>query len=168
AVKENEVPASVTAGGSYDLVIYCADCGNEVSRTTVYTDPISTEGHVPGEAVRENEVPATCSAGGSYDLVYYCTDCGIEITRTTVYTEPTQHEYGEQVIDREPTATEPGLAHRACIHCGDVIEFEIPAGTTGGGTDVVESGKIVSSGSFIERILAFFRKIIEFFANLSI
>ena len=36
-VKENEVAASCTVEGSYDEVIYCAECGEEVLRTHIIT-----------------------------------------------------------------------------------------------------------------------------------
>ena len=34
-VIENEVPATCTAAGSYDSVVYCSECGAELSRETV-------------------------------------------------------------------------------------------------------------------------------------
>ena len=34
-VIENEVPATCTAAGSYDSVVYCSECGEEISRETV-------------------------------------------------------------------------------------------------------------------------------------
>ena len=34
AVKENEVAATCTAEGSYDSVVYCTVCGEELSRTS--------------------------------------------------------------------------------------------------------------------------------------
>lgn len=40
AVKENEVAATVKAEGSYDSVIYCSACGEELSRDTVKTDKL--------------------------------------------------------------------------------------------------------------------------------
>ena len=35
AVRENEVPATCTEAGSYDSVVCCAECGEEISRETV-------------------------------------------------------------------------------------------------------------------------------------
>ena len=34
AVKEKETPATCTTAGSYDSVVYCSDCGEELSRET--------------------------------------------------------------------------------------------------------------------------------------
>lgn len=42
-VKKNETPATCTESGSYDEVVYCSDCGNELSRKTIETNPL---GHV--------------------------------------------------------------------------------------------------------------------------
>ena len=39
-VQENVVPATYKAGGSYDSVVYCSECGEEISRETITTDPI--------------------------------------------------------------------------------------------------------------------------------
>ena len=61
AVTENEVAASCTTDGSYDSVVYCTDCGEELSRETVtvpatghtYVDGVCTVcGHV--EKVAQN------------------------------------------------------------------------------------------------------------------
>ena len=80
AVRENEVPASCSEEGSYDEVIYCTECKQELSRTNKKIDKIA---HTPGEAVKENEVAPTKETAGSYDEVIYCTECNEEISRTT-------------------------------------------------------------------------------------
>ena len=43
AVQENVVAATYKAGGSYDSVVYCSECGEEISRETVNTDPIALD-----------------------------------------------------------------------------------------------------------------------------
>lgn len=67
-VQENVVPASCTEGGSYDSVVYCSECGEELSREHVDTDP---NGHnltfIP-------EVPATETATGT-KAHYKCETC---------------------------------------------------------------------------------------------
>ena len=81
-MRENEVPATCYAEGSYDEVIYCSveECKHEISREK---KSIEKTEHTPGEAVRENEVPATCYAEGSYEEVIYCSveNCKHEISR---------------------------------------------------------------------------------------
>ena len=91
AVKENEVAPTCTQPGSYDLVVYCTECGEELSRETVTVPAL---GHTPGEAVKENKKAATCTEPGSYDLVVYCTVCGEEISRETVTVPATGHTWG--------------------------------------------------------------------------
>ena len=51
AVRENEVDATCTTAGSYDSVVYCAECGEEVSRETV-TVPALGHDFVDGVCTR--------------------------------------------------------------------------------------------------------------------
>ena len=78
AIRENEHPATCTTEGSYDEVIYCTICGEELSRESKMIEKIA---HTPGEAVRENEVAATSEKEGSYDEVVYCISCGAQLSR---------------------------------------------------------------------------------------
>ena len=48
AVKENELAPSCTAAGSYDMVVYCTVCGQELSRETTTVDAL---GHAWDEGV---------------------------------------------------------------------------------------------------------------------
>lgn len=99
---ENEVPATCTEAGSYDEVVKCKRCGEELSRTH---KTIAALGHTPGEPVRENEVAATCSAEGRYDEVVYCSVCKAEISRVTKTIEKLAHTPGEPVHENEVAAT---------------------------------------------------------------
>ena len=71
AVRENVKEATCTEGGSYDSVVYCSACGEELSRETV-TVPANGHSHVDGvctvcghvENVAENTV-----TGETYDNV---------------------------------------------------------------------------------------------------
>lgn len=76
---ENKVPADCSGDGSYDEVVYCTICNEELSRThkTELAKP-----HTEGTPVKENVVPADCGNNGSYDEVVYCTVCNKEVTRT--------------------------------------------------------------------------------------
>ena len=69
AVRENEVSASCTAQGSYDEVIYCTSCGEEISRTP---KTVSALGH---SLQYVEEIPATPIADGTR-AHYVCTRCG--------------------------------------------------------------------------------------------
>ena len=77
-VRENEIEPTCEGTGSYDEVVYCSVCGEELSRVTRTVDAL---GHAPGEPVTENEVPATVDAEGGYDEVVYCTRCHAELSR---------------------------------------------------------------------------------------
>ena len=93
SVRENEVAATCTAEGSYDEVIYCEACDEEISRTSKTIDKLA---HTPADPVRENEVPATCTQEGSYDEVVYCEVCGEEISRTPQVTDKLAHTYSDE------------------------------------------------------------------------
>ena len=58
-VRENEVPATCTEDGSYESVISCTGCGEEISRTTV-TVPATGHNHVNG----------TCACGDTLGVAY--------------------------------------------------------------------------------------------------
>ncbi len=71
AVKENEEPASCGAAGSYESVVYCSVCGEELSRTTVEI-PATGEHNFVTEVKRVN---ATCVEDG---YVIWACGCGAE------------------------------------------------------------------------------------------
>ncbi|MBR4192835.1 MAG: starch-binding protein, partial [Oscillospiraceae bacterium] len=151
AVKENEVLATCTAAGSYDMVVYCERCGAELSREHFATEQLP---HTPGETVIENETAATCTAEGGYDEVVSCTVCGNEISRTHVVVDALGHNFGEWAVTTPATCTEAGVETRSCSRCdatetrpvdalghlaGEAVEENRvePTATTEGGYDTV-------------------------------
>ena len=122
AKKENEVAATCTTDGSYDLVTYCSECGVEISRETI---PIEKLGHLAGEAKKENEVAATCSKTGSYDMVTCCDRCGEELSRESFTTDKLPHTPGNWETIYHATETTTGKKVRKCTVCGEVVEEEI-------------------------------------------
>ena len=126
AVVENLVPATCTVDGSYDSVVYCTVCNEELSREE---QVITKLGHNPAAAVEENRVPATCTEDGSYDTVVYCSVCGEELSRdTTVLTKLGHDEIAHDPQD--PTCTEIGWnAYVTCSRCSytTYAENELPA-----------------------------------------
>ncbi len=92
AVRENSKPSTCEDAGSYDSVVYCEDCGDELVRTHVAVNP---KGHTAGTPVRENEVDATCETAGSYDEVVYCVDCDEEISREHKTIAATGHKWSQ-------------------------------------------------------------------------
>ena len=182
-VIENEDQATCKEGGSYDEVIYCTECGDEISRRTVTTQP--TGQHTPGEPAIENETKATCKAGGSYEEVVYCTICGDEISRRTVTTDPTgQHTPAEAVRENEIAATcEADGSYEEVVYCADCGEeisretITIPGGHVDddndglcdncgekmqGGDHCKFCGKI-HNGGFFDKLTGFFHKIFAIF-----
>ncbi|MBQ1389520.1 MAG: dockerin type I repeat-containing protein [Clostridia bacterium] len=79
---------------TYDSVIYCTVCGEELSREWVATSGPGHE-HTAGEEHKENEVAATCTKEGSYDLVIRCTECDDIMAITHVETAKLPHTPGE-------------------------------------------------------------------------
>ena len=121
AEKENEVAATCTAAGSYEEVVCCAVCGEEVSRKTV---EVAALGHTEGEAVKENEVAATCLSAGSYEEVICCAVCGEEVSRKTVTVDALGHDYKGVVTD-EALCLVPGEMTYTCTRCDDSYTEEI-------------------------------------------
>lgn len=111
--QENVVPATCTTDGSYDEVIKCTECGEEMSRTH---KTIPATGHKFVDTV----VAPTCTAQG-YTL-HKCSVCGEETKDT--YTDALGHEYGEWVIDKPATEDAAGSKHRDCIR-GDDTQTEV-------------------------------------------
>ena len=122
AITENRVEAECGTNGSYDLVIYCIVCSDEVSREAKV---IEAEPHINSEAVVENEVEADCENDGSYDLVIYCTVCEKEVSRENKATPKTGHTSGEDIIENEEAARcdREGSYDivKYCQTCGDEV-----------------------------------------------
>ena len=93
AMVENYVAPTCTEAGSYESVVYCTVCGEELSRETV---TVSATGHTyeAGEFEWNND----CSAAA---LTFTCSVCGdvqvVEAQITTQTTEPTCTEAGSIV-----------------------------------------------------------------------
>ncbi len=120
-VRENEKPASCTVDGSYDEVVYCTGCNEELSRETKV---IKAEGHKPGKAVNENVKAATCTAAGSYEAVVYCTVCNTELSRTTKTIAKKAHTLSH-VAEVPATETATGTkAHYKCSVCKKLFSDE--------------------------------------------
>ena len=106
AVEENVIFASCTAEGSYESVIYCSVCSEEISRETVITEPL---GHTPSEAVSERErVEPTCTNPAGYNSVVYCSVCGekIESQHITFEFLPHTDSDGDGLCDICKTVTD--------------------------------------------------------------
>ena len=122
SVRENEIAPTCAAEGSYDEVIYCAECDEEICRTT---KSIAKLAHTLSESVTENEIAPTCTAEGSYDEVVYCQECDEELLRTHRSTEMISHKY----------------QNRKCVACGKAQPSEgLLYMSNGDGTCCVDIG----------------------------
>ena len=116
AIAENVIPATCTAEGSYDSVVYCTVCGAEISRDTVKAEK---NAHV--EAV-DPAVPATCTEGGLSEGSH-CSVCG-EVLTAQEEIPPVGHSFGEWKNVKAADCTTKGSRQRICDVCG-IIETEI-------------------------------------------
>ena len=106
AVSENIVNATCTAKGSYDKVVYCADCGAELERETVETELLP-------HAYEPVVVEPTCTVGGW--TTHTCVDCGDSYEDS--YTEPLGHDMGPWVLIQAATCTAGGWEESTCSRC---------------------------------------------------
>ena len=122
AVKENEVAPTCTEAGSYDAVIYCEYCGEEVSRETVTVEAL---GHTE---VIDDAVEPTCTEAGLTEGKH-CSVCG-EVLVAQEEVEATGHIPGAAVKENE---VEGGClaesSHDTVFYCS-VCEIELQRDTT--------------------------------------
>ena len=120
AVIENKIEADCVNAGSYDEVVYCTECGNEISREHKTIDAL---GH---DLVHHNALSATCSSAGhnAYDT---CTRCDYT-TFEAIPIDKNAHKYGEWIVDGEADCLTGGTKHRVCEYNSEHVETaDIPA-----------------------------------------
>ena len=121
AVEENRTEATCTAAGSYDSVVKCQHCHEELSRETV-SIPI-----LPHTEVKDAAVDPTCTKAGLTEGKH-CSVCG---TVTEAQVEIPENGHTEQTLaGKDATCTEAGLTEgKKCSVCGEtlVAQNEIPA-----------------------------------------
>ena len=106
SVVENNVQPTCTRPGSYDSVVYCTGCGEELSRETVSVNPL---GHNYYPVV----TPPGCTEGGY--TTHVCSRCGDRYVDEE--TDPIGHDYVPVVTP--PSCTEGGYTTHVCSRCGD-------------------------------------------------
>ena len=148
-VEENRAEPTCTKKGSYDLVTYCTECYEEVSRekktiaalghdyvecgereATFEADAYiiyecSRCQHQYNSPIKDTKLKHTYSEEWSVDLekgthYHACTDHGYETKRSN----ESIHSYDKWIIDHEPDVTDVGLQHRVCSVCGHIDELE--------------------------------------------
>ena len=137
AVKENEVDPTCTEAGSYDLVVKCAVCGEEISREAVTAPALGHE----YEAV---VTAPTCTEGGY--TTYTCSVCG-----DSYITDETAALGHTEVIDEAvaPTCTETGLTEgKHCSVCGEVLVAQEVVAALGHQYDAVVTAPTCTTGGY--------------------
>ena len=119
-VTENNILPTCTEQGSYDTVVYCTVCEEELSREQTIVDAL---GHSELDPVVENNVPPTCTKEGNYDSVVYCSVCKEEVSRENIVVKAFGHTEAKAVIENNvpPTCTEEG-SYDSVIYCGTCEE----------------------------------------------
>ena len=155
AVIENEVTPDCVNTGSYDTVVYCTVCDEELNRETITVDAL---GHKDGDVAVENEVAPNCVNDGSYDTVVYCTVCGEELNRETITVDALGHTDGDVVVENNvaPDCVNTGSYDTVvyCTVCGEELSRETITVDALGHTDgdvVVENvvdADCVNNGSY--------------------
>ncbi len=131
AVKENIVNATCTTDGSYDNVVYCSVCGEEISRETVTAS--ATGEHV--YSIEQERVEVSCETDG-----YVIMACGCGATEKTTLGAATGHSHGEWTLVTSPTYEVEGVISRTCATCLDTDEKNIGTISEEGGYTLLIGG----------------------------
>lgn len=105
-VVENYVGETCTADGSYDDVVYCTVCGEELARETI---PVDAAGHQFGSWIISKD--ESCSETGI--KVRQCSVCQYI---DTDYISASGHEFGDGVVT-EATCGQEGCTTYTCEKC---------------------------------------------------
>ena len=109
-MKENMIPATCEKDGSYDEVVYCSTCGEEVSREA---KTIERLGHDWGRWNVTKE--ATCTKDGSKEKV--CADCGDKVTEAI---KSPGHQWNTgYTVDKKATYAAAGSKSIHCSVCDE-------------------------------------------------
>ena len=124
AVEENRVEATCTSVGSYELVVKCSNCGEEISREAKVIAKLDhTEEAIEGK-------DATCTETG-LTAGKKCSVCGEILAAQEEI--PTIAHTEEIIAGKDATCTEAGLTEgKKCSACGTILveQTEIPEAHT--------------------------------------
>ena len=97
AIKENDVPATCTEPGSYESVVKCSACGEEISRETVIVD---AKGHDMEGVLEGTKKTYTCENGcGKTEVKYVVTVKYLNLDGTAI-AEAVTYEYDNDTINK--------------------------------------------------------------------
>ena len=118
-VVENNTASTCLGSGSYDNVVYCSVCGDELSRETVTVNAL---GH---DMVTDEAVDATCTSTGLTEGSH-CSRCDYKVAQTVV---PALNHNMVTDAAVAPTCTATGLTEGShCTRCDyKVAQTEVAA-----------------------------------------
>ena len=116
SAKENEVPATCTTAGSYDMVVRCTVCNAVIS--TEHFD-VAALGHDYQAVV----TAPTCTEKGY--TTYTCSRCGDAYVSDE--TAALGHDWSAWTVTTASTCTNTGIETRTCSRCGETESREIAA-----------------------------------------
>lgn len=126
---ENYIAPTATSDGSYDLVLFCLSCNEEISRQKVTLAKQDHE-HKAATPVVENYKASTSTTDGSYDEVTYCGICNAQMSRVQKSIKKAEHSHipSAPSIENYISATDINdgsydLVTR-CITCGEIVSSE--------------------------------------------
>ena len=122
AVKENYIDSSCTKTGSYDEVVYCSVCSEEIGRTKKTVDK---KPHDHNQKITTNEYLKTGATETSAALYYYSCVCGEKGTSTFTVGSALEHTHDFSRRDialryqKSPdTCSSPAVYYHSCT-CGE-------------------------------------------------
>ena len=133
AVIENKVEATCETAGSFDVVIYCTICEEELSRASETID-------APGHKLEKTDArESTCRAEGNTEY-YSCSECGKFFSdedgtreiKEGSWALPKKEHTPETVPGKEASCTENGLTEGSkCSVCGEILTVQVAIPATG-------------------------------------
>ena len=156
--QEIQIPSTFKIPGSYVEVVYCGDCGKEISRTR---KELPLADHTPGHVETVDISLTDCEVGGFETVALYCAECNAEISRQTVEIPADQHfvETWENHDIYADTAYREGV----CVVCGKTMREPIeplPNVPNEPETESSEENNVPAPK------LNFFQRFIQWFRNL--
>lgn len=114
-LKRNEILATCTTDGSYELYTVCTTCGTELSSRLITLKA--------SHSYNEEITPPTCTGEGY--TTYTCAVCGYSYTGNTV--SAIDHVWGEWETISSPDCDDDGAEKRVCSVCGSIEQKGVTA-----------------------------------------
>ena len=131
AIKENEVAATCEKAGSYDEVVYCSECREELSRTAKNVNKLS-HSYQNGACIHCNAPKTSEGLEFKSNGNGTCSLAGIGSCKDNDIIVPSVSPSGDQVT---------AIAASAFSHCFQLISIRIPESVTSIGNDAFASAQ---------------------------